>query len=337
MIISASLALRARSVFAKRSWTRLRPMLFVLPALIMALPAAAQDWPKQIIKIVSPYSAGGLGDTLPRVVAAGLSERLGQQVIVENIPGASQVVGVQTVARAKPDGYTLLFASSTSMGINVAVSKSLPYDPVRDFTPVAIAFSTPLFLAVNPKLPVNSVQDLIALARREPGKLNFASGGIATSNHLAGELFKSLAGVDMVHVPYKGTGPAMIDLIGGHVDLMFAGEGAEQAKQGNLRALAVTDRVRSRNAPDIPTMQEAGVKDYEMAIWFGFVAPAGTPEPIVEKLSAEIRKVLDSPLTRDRSNGAEITPSTPAEMKARIPKDIEMWRSVIQQAKIQLQ
>jgi tripartite-type tricarboxylate transporter receptor subunit TctC len=335
MIISVALA--QRCMLAQRCLAPFRSILFLLTALVMAQPASAQDWPKQIIKIVSPYSAGGLGDTLPRIVAAGLSERLGQQVIVENVPGASQVVGVQAVARAKPDGYTLLFASSTSMGINVAVSKSLPYDPVRDFTPVAIAFSTPLFLAVNPKLPVNSVQDLIALAKREPGKLNFASGGIATSNHLAGELFKSLAGVDMVHVPYKGTGPAMIDLIAGHVDLMFAGEGAEQAKQGSLRALAVTDRVRSRNAPDIPTMQEAGVKDYEMAIWFGFVAPAGTPEPIVEKLSAEIRKVLDSPLTRDRSNGADITPSTPAEMKARIPKDIEMWRSVIQQAKIQLQ
>ncbi|MDB5641681.1 MAG: tripartite tricarboxylate transporter substrate binding protein [Hyphomicrobiales bacterium] len=337
MILPAPRAMRRAATFLFRRPSFKSVLLLPLLGALFTQPSIAQDWPKQTIKIVSPYTAGGLGDTLPRIVAAGLSERLGQQVIVENVPGASQLVGVQAVARAKPDGYTLLFASSTSMGINVAVSKALPYDPVRDFAPIAIAFSTPLYLAVTPKLPVNSVQELIALAKREPGKLNFASGGLATSNHLAGELFKALAGVDMVHVPYKGTGPAMIDLVAGHVDLMFAGEGAEQAKQGNLRALAVTDRVRSRSAPDIPTMQEAGVKDYEMAIWFGFVAPAGTPEPIVEKLSAEIRKVLESPMTRDRSNGADITPSTPAEMKARIPKDIEMWTAVTRQAKIQLQ
>jgi tripartite-type tricarboxylate transporter receptor subunit TctC len=339
MIKTMPIALRDRlsSVRFRAFSAGLPLVLAFMGVLLPSQLSFAQDWPKQTIKIVSPYTAGGLGDTLPRVVAAGLGERLGQQVIVENVPGASQVVGTQAVARARPDGYTLLFASSTSMGINVSVSKSLPYDPVRDFSPVAIAFSTPLYLAVNPKLPVYSVQDLVVLAKREPGRLNFASGGIASSNHLAGELFKALAGIDMVHVPYKGTGPAMVDLISGHVDLMFAGEGAEQARQGNLRALAVSDRARSRSAPDIPTMQEAGVKDYEMAIWFGFVAPAGTPEPIIEKLSVEIRKVLESPLTRDRSNGADVTPSTPAEMRERIPKDIAMWRSVIRQANIQLQ
>ena len=298
---------------------------------------SAQTYPDRPIRIISPYTAGGLGDTLPRIVAAELGERLGARVIVENMPGASQAIGAQAVARSKPDGYTLFFASSTSMGINVSVTKALPYDPVRDFTPIGIAFSTPLYLVVNPNVKATTVKELVEMAKREPGKLNFASGGDATSNHLAGEMFKALAGVDIVHVPYKGTGPALMDVIAGHVDLMFAGEGAEHARQGSLRALAVSDSVRSKSAPDLPTMQEAGVDGYDMAIWFGFVAPAGTPRPIIDLLSTEIRKVLDSPVTRQRTNGAEVTPSTPEEMQARIPRDIEMWRKLISAAKIKLQ
>ena len=321
------------------AWRKPAVLAAFMGAAVLAAPGAAmaETFPDRPIRIISPYTAGGLGDTLPRIVAAELSERLGARVIVENMPGASQAIGVQAAARSKPDGYTLLFASSTSMGINVSVTKSLPYDPVRDFTPIGIAFSTPLYLVVNPKVKANSVQELIDLAKREPGKLNFASGGDATSNHLAGEMFKALAGVDIVHVPYKGTGPALMDLIAGHVDLMFAGEGAEHARQGSLRALAVSDSVRSKSAPDLPTMQEAGVKGYDMAIWFGFVAPAGTPKPIIDLLSTEIRKVLDSPVTRQRANGAEVTPSTPEDMQARIPRDIEMWRQLISVAKIKLQ
>ncbi len=321
------------------AWRKPAVLAAFMGAAALAAPGAAmaETFPDRPIRIISPYTAGGLGDTLPRIVAAELSERLGARVIVENMPGASQAIGVQAAARSKPDGYTLLFASSTSMGINVSVTKSLPYDPVRDFTPIGIAFSTPLYLVVNPKVKANSVQELIDLAKREPGKLNFASGGDATSNHLAGEMFKALAGVDIVHVPYKGTGPALMDLIAGHVDLMFAGEGAEHARQGSLRALAVSDSVRSKSAPELPTMQEAGVKGYDMAIWFGFVAPAGTPKPIIDLLSTEIRKVLDSPVTRQRANGAEVTPSTPEDMQARIPRDIEMWRQLINVAKIKLQ
>ena len=299
--------------------------------------AQAQTYPDKPIRIISPYSAGGLGDTLPRVVANAMTESLGVNVVVENMPGASMAIGTDYVARAKPDGYTILFASSTSMGINVAINKQLRYDPVRDFAPLAIAFSTPLYLVVNPKLPVKNVQDLVALAKKQPGKLTFASGGEASSNHLAAEMFKALAGVDVVHVPYKGTGPALIDVIGGHVDFMFAGEGAQHAQQGTLRALGVTDRVRSKAAPEIPTMQEAGVKDYDMSIWFGFVAPAGTPKPILALLSEHIRKALDNPSLRNRTNGAEITPSTPEEMAVRIPQDIDMWRKLIALAHLKLQ
>ncbi len=297
----------------------------------------AQPFPSQTIRIVSPYPAGGLGDILPRIVAAGLSERTGATVITENIPGASQVIGVEAVMKAKPNGYTLLFASSTSMGINVASSKSLRYDPVKDFAPIAIAFSTPLYLVVNPKIPVHSVKDLIALAKAQPGKLSFASGGTASSNHLAGEMFKELAGIDIIHVPFKGMGPALTDLLGGHVDMMFAGEGAEQARQGTVRALGVSTATRSLTAPEIPTMQEAGVAGYDLSIWFGFMAPAGTPQPIIDYLSREILGVLADPKTRARANGAEITPTSAQEMGRRIPQDIATWRKLIEDAHVTLQ
>jgi tripartite-type tricarboxylate transporter receptor subunit TctC len=314
-----------------------RALLAACSLCLMIGAGQAQNYPDKPIRIISPYSAGGLGDTLPRVVANAMTESLGVNVVVENMPGASMVIGTDYVARSKPDGYTILFASSTSMGINVAINKQLRYDPVRDFAPLAIAFSTPLYLVINPKLPVQNVRDLIALAKKEPGRLTFASGGEASSNHLAAEMFKALAGVDVVHVPYKGTGPALIDVIGGHVDFMFAGEGAQHAQQGTLRALGMTDNVRSKAAPEIPTMQEAGVKDYDMSIWFGFVAPADTPKPILDLLSQHIRKALDNPALRNRTNGAEITPSTPQEMAERIPKDIQMWRKLIEVARLKLQ
>lgn len=305
--------------------------------LLPGAAAFAQGLPNQPIRIVSPYTAGGLGDILPRLVAIGMSEHLGRQVIVENIPGASQLIGVQTVARAAPDGTTLLFASSTSMGINVAASKALPYDPLRDFAPIGVAFSTPLYLVVNPRVKAASVMELVALAKAQPGRLTFASGGTASSNHLAGEMFKSLAGIDIIHVPYKGMGPALNDVIAGQVDMMFAGEGAEQARQGSLRALAVTDGARSKSFPDIPTMVEAGVPGYEMSIWFGFVAPAGTPRETIDLLSRAITQALASPSLRQRANGADITPGTHAEMTSRIATDIEMWRKTIRDAKIELQ
>jgi tripartite-type tricarboxylate transporter receptor subunit TctC len=325
---------------ARQSPTRRCALRLIAGAGSMIAPAMfarAQNLPDRSLRIVSPYTAGGLGDTLPRLVAIGLGESLGKQVIVENIPGASQLIGVQTVARAAPDGATILFASSTSMGINVAASKAPAYDPLRDFAPIGIAFSTPLYLVVNPKVKATTVAELVALAKAQPGKLTFASGGTASSNHLAGEMFKSLAGIDIIHVPYKGTGPALNDVIAGQVDMMFGGEGAEHARQGSLRALAVTDSVRSKSFPDIPTMQEAGIPGYEMSIWFGFVAPAGTPKPIIDLLSREIRKALANPLLRQRANGTDITPGTPEEMTSRIAKDIDMWRKTIRDANVELQ
>jgi len=325
---------------ASRSRSR-RAMLQLLcgagAAGLAAKPMFAQSLPDAPIRIVSPYTAGGLGDTLPRLVAMGLGESLGRQVIVENIPGASQLIGAQTVARSPPDGATLLFASSTSMGINVAASKSPPYEPLRDFAPICVAFSTPLYLVVNPRVKAESVAELVALAKASPGKLTFASGGVASSNHLAGEMFKSLTGVNLVHVPYKGTGPALNDLVAGHVDLMFAADGAEQARQGSLRALAITDATRSKAFPDIPTMREAGVPGYELSIWFGFVAPAGTPKPTIDMLAGEIHKALASPALRRLASGVEITPSTPEEMSDRIARDLAMWRNTIRDAHVEMQ
>jgi len=318
--------------------------LFVLiarsfrPALtaVLALAAVshAQTYPVKPVRIISPYAPGGLGDLLPRAVATGLTDLLGQQVIVENRPGASMVIGTQAAARSPADGYTLVFGSVTSLAINVSASKSLPYDPVTDFTPVSLCYTTPLYLVVHPSLPVNSVKELIALARAQPGKLVFASGGNGSSNHLAGELFKSLARVDMLHVPYKSAGPAMTDVIAGHVSLMFGAAGLAEAQSGKVRVLAVTGARRTAAAPQLPTVRESGVPGYESTIWFGILAPAGTPGAIVTRLSQDIHKVLAQPQMRERFSTGDITPSTPEAFAELIQREIPKWRKVFEAAKI---
>ena len=302
----------------------------------VALNAYAQvpAYPAKPVRIIVPYPAGGLGDILPRALGASLAEQMGQQFLVENRPGASQVIGAQLAAKSAPDGYTLFFGSVTSLAINVSAQKKLPYDPLRDFAPVSLCFSTPLYLVVNPVVPARSVKELIALVRAQPGKLTFASGGAGSSNHLAGELFKFLVRGDMVHVPYKGSGPAMIDVIGGHVDLMFAGAGFTDAKDGKVRALAVTSAQRSSVAPALPTMHEAGVPGYESTIWFGIVAPSATPVPMVNRLSQEITKALAQPAMRERLSNVQLVGTTPEVFAAYIRAEIPKWRKVIESAKI---
>lgn len=296
--------------------------------------AQVAAYPAKQVRIIVPYPAGGLGDILPRALGASLSEQMGQQFIIENRPGASQMIGAQLAAKSSPDGYTLFFGSVTSLAINVSAQKKLPYDPLRDFAPVSLCFSTPLYLVVNPVVPARSVKELIALVRARPGKLTFASGGAGSSNHLAGELFKFLVHGDMVHVPYKGSGPAMIDVIGGHVDLMFAGAGYSDAKEGKVRALAVTSAQRSSAAPGLPTMQEAGVPGYESTIWFGIVAPSATPVPILNRLSQEIAKALAQPVMRERLSNVQLVGTTPEGFAAHIRAEIPKWRKVIKSAKI---
>lgn len=296
--------------------------------------AQAQTYPAKPVRIISPYSPGGLGDLVPRAIATGLSEAMGQQFLVENRPGASQAIGMQAAAKSPADGYTLVYGSVTSLAINPAMTRDLPYDPIKDFAPVSLCVTTPLFLVVHPTVPAKNVKELIALARRQPGKLTFASGGSGSSNHLAGELLKSLAGVDLLHVPYKGAGPAMADVMAGHVDLMLGAAGLAEARAGRVRVLGVTSRKRSPSAPELPTLAEAGVKGYEATIWFGLLAPAGTPQPIVNRLSQEIGKVLGQQTMRERFSTVELTPTTPEGFAEHIKREIPKWRKVVAGAKI---
>lgn len=309
--------------------------LAVVAAVALAVPPTqAQTYPVKPIRIISPYTAGGLGDLVPRAIGGGLTEALGQQILVENRPGASQAIGMQLVAKSPADGYTLVYGSVTSLAINPAVNKDLPYDPVKDFAPLSLCVTTPLFLVVHPSVPAKNVKELIALAKRQPGKLTFASGGSGSSNHMAGELLKLLAGVDLLHVPYKGAGPAMIDVMAGHVDMMLGAAGLAEARAGRVRVLGVTSAKRAAAAPDLPTLAESGVKGYESTIWFGLLAPAGTPQPIVNRLSQEIGKVLGQKAIRDRFNTVEMTPTTPEGFAEHIQREIPKWRKVVTAAKI---
>ena len=311
-----------------------RTLVAIAAAIAAVTLAHAQGYPAKVVKIVSPFAPGGPGDLLPRAIAAGLTPLLGQQVIVENRPGATTIIAMQAVARAPPDGYTLIFTSVSSF-IGVSANRNLPYDPIGDFAPIALCFTTPLYLAVHPSLPANSVVELIALAKSRPGKLSFASGGSGTTAHLAGELFKSLAGVDIQHVPYKSAGPAMMDVMAGHVDLMFGSAGLSEARTGKVRVLAVTSARRSSAAPELPTMQEAGLSGYEATLWFGILAPAKTPTSLVARLSSDIGRVLARAELRERFNTVDFTPSTPEEFADLIQREIRKWRKVLEAAKIQ--
>jgi tripartite-type tricarboxylate transporter receptor subunit TctC len=311
-------------------------------AVLLAAPllfgAARAEEPK-IITIVVPYPAGGLGDILPRVMANVLAEQTGHTFIVDNKPGATQMIGTRAAARATPDGSTVLFGSVTSLAINPSLKRHLDYDPVKDFAPVSLSFVTPMYLVTRPGLPVNSVQDLIALARREPGKLTYASGGVGSSSHLAGELLKTMTGIDITHVPYAGTGPAVRDVIGGYVDMTITASGVSYGDQ--VKILGVTGAKRTAEAPNVPTIAESGVPGYEATIWFGFLAPAGTPADVVEELSAQMRKAAASPELRDKlqatGNDIELVGSTPKEFADFIGKEIPRWRTVIEAAHIEQQ
>ncbi|MDB5809841.1 MAG: hypothetical protein JWN94_1963 [Betaproteobacteria bacterium] len=300
-------------------------------------PDAARDYPAKPIRIIVPYPPGGLGDIFPRALANGLSELVGQPVIVDNRPGASQMIGAQLAAKSAPDGYTLFFGSVTSLAINVSAQKNLPYDPLKDFTPVTFCFSTPLYLVTSTALPATTVKELIALAKVRPAGLTFASGGPGSSTHLAAELFRSMTGANLVHVPYKGSAPAMTDVMAGHIDFMFEGGGINYVRDGKVRGLAVTSLKRSVNAPQMPTMNEAGVAGYEAAIWFGIVVPAATPRPVVARLNGDIGKVLNQPRFRERLATLDIAPGTPEAFGVYIRNEIPKWRNVIQTANISIE
>jgi tripartite-type tricarboxylate transporter receptor subunit TctC len=284
---------------------RLLARRFVLAAcatFLLGGTAVAQDYPLRPVKIVVPYPAGGSNDIIARIVAQKLSERFGQNFLVENRGGAGGNVGAEAVAAGEPDGYTLLLTAPPPLTINAALYKSLPFDPSAAFAPVALIASVPIVLAVHPSLGVRDVKDLIALAKAKPGMINFGSSGIGTTNHLAGELLKSKAGIDIVHVPYKGAAPAMNDLIAGHIPMMFDNIPAvlPQVQAKAINAIAVAGAARTSALPDVPTVAEQGVDGFEASAWFGLVAPAKTPAPVLAKLQTEVTAILQMPDVQKR-------------------------------------
>ncbi len=299
---------------------------------------AAQDYPGRPIRLIVGYPPGGGTDIVGRMMAQKLSETLGQNVVVDNRGGATGNIGTELAAKALPDGYTLLMGNVAPNAINVSLFKHLPFDPVRDFAPVSLVASTPNILVANLALPVMSVQDVIALAKAKPGTLNFPSAGVGSSSHLAGELLKILARIDMVHVPYKGGGPALIDVLSGQMQIMFATMPAAMphAKSGKLRPIAVTSDKRSRTLPELPTIAETGVAGYEASTWYGMLAPAQTPRPIVNRLHREVVKTLAAPEMRERlfAQGFEPAGNTPEEFGAYIKSEIAKWARVIKDAGI---
>jgi tripartite-type tricarboxylate transporter receptor subunit TctC len=304
-----------------------------------ACAAAAQAYPAKPIRFIVPSTPGGSVDTIARTIGPRLADRWGQQVIVDNRSGAGGAIAGELVAKSPPDGYTLLVGTVASLATNVSLQKKLPYDPLKDFAPVTLIATQNLMLLVHPSLPVKSVKELTTLAKKKPGSLSFSSAGNGTGGHLSGELYKMLAGVDLLHVPYKGVAPAMIDVVSGQVTMTFASiiSGGQQVRTGRLRALAVTGARRSPAVAELPTMIEAGVAGYESATWYGVVAPAGTPADIVNRLSSEIVAILKGPEMNDRlsKEGADPVGNTPAEFARHIQVEIEKWRKVIRAAGIQ--
>ncbi|HEV7574924.1 MAG TPA: tripartite tricarboxylate transporter substrate binding protein [Caldimonas sp.] len=315
----------------------------VLAAATLALPslAVAQTWPSRPVRLIIPYPPGGLADTFARVLAEGLASRLGQQVLVDNRPGASLTIGTDAVAKAPADGYTLLLGSVSSLAINAAAFKKLAYDPVKDFAPVSLTFRTPLLLVVPNELPVNSVRELIAYAKTNPGALSYASLGYGSSLHIAAEHFKSLAKIDILHVPYKGTTTAMPDLMTNRVSMMFDGGALlPQVREGKMKLLGVTSAKRLAALPNVPTIAEAGVPGYEMDFWFGIVAPAGTPRAVIDRLAAEIAEVEKQPALRAKLasfGNVEYETGTPEAMAEIIKRDLVRWQQLLREYKVEPQ
>jgi tripartite-type tricarboxylate transporter receptor subunit TctC len=304
--------------------------------LLAAGPARAAGYPDRPIRLVVPFPPGGPTDIFARLIAQGLTARLGQQVIVENKGGAGGNVGTESVAKSKPDGYTLLFGTAATHGINVSLYRSLPYDPVKDFEAIALVGVVPQVLLGAANQP-ETVKGLIARLKAEPGKWSYGSAGNGTTNHLSGELFKKLAGVDVTHVPYRGTGPAMQDLLAGRLAFMFGsfGPAAEYVKSGQMHALAVCAAKRSAIAPEVPTLAEAGLPGLESGTWNVVVAPAGTPRDIVDRLNAVVNGVLKTPDMSARLRQLNMEPAddlSPADTKAFIEAEIVKWRAVVELA-----
>lgn len=306
-----------------------------------ATAAAAQGFPDRSVTMIVPFAAGGSTDVVARIVAQKMSEDLGQQVIVQNVAGAGGNLGADNVARAAPDGYTILMGTVATHALNPLILKSTPYDAEKDFAPISLLVVVPNVLVVNPELPAKSVQELIALLKADPDKYSYASSGNGTPLHLSGELFKSMAGVDMQHIPYKGAGPALNDVIGNQVPIMFDNlpSSSSHIKGGTLRALAVTTAERAPSFPDIPTVAESGIPGYETYTWNALFAPANTPADVISRLNASANKALTDPAVADRMKefSATIVGSTPEELGAHVKAELAKWKPVVDGAHIQME
>jgi tripartite-type tricarboxylate transporter receptor subunit TctC len=312
-----------------RAWLVLGWTVFLAAATL----THAQTYPSKPVRLIVPYPPGGPTDFVGRAIGQKLTEAWGQTVVVENRAGAASAVGTELAARAPADGHTLLLGTSAGFSINPALGGKLPYDPERDFAPISLLVINPQILVVHPSLPVRSVKDLIALARARPGQLNYASVGNASPQHLGMEMLKSMTGIDMLHVPYKGTAPAVTDILAGNVSLMFNSMPSvlPQVHAGRLRGIAVGSATRSPAAPDIPTVAEAGVPGFEYVTWYGLFAPAGTPREIVGRLNAQIVRILSDPdiARRFSTQGAEPASSTPEQLAQYRQSEFERWRKLI--------
>ena len=316
----------------------------IAAVLVVCLPLAANaqsTYPERPIKIIVGFAAGGGTDVAARIVAQKMSEAIGQSVVVENRPGASGLIGADAVAKSPADGYTLMMGTQTTLAVAPLLNPKSSVDPARDFAGIGLTGISPLVLTINPSLPVKSVPELIALAKQKPGAINFGSGGVGTTPHMAGELFAYTAGISMVHIAYRGEAPALNDLLGGQLQVMFPNLSAciGNVRAGTLRALAVTSKERSASAPDIPTVAEAGLPGFEAATWFGLVAPAGTPKDVLAKLNAVVKRLGDMSDVQQRFNelGMMSAASSPEELDAYIKAETAKWAKVIKDAGIKPQ
>ena len=314
-------------------------MRWILIALLFTASAAVAQYPERPVRVLVGYPPGGGTDLVARLVAQPLSERWKQPVVVENRPGANAIIATEAVVKAKPDGYTLLMAYATELALNPATHKALPYEPVRDLAPIAQLASAPLVLAVHPSISAQSVRDLVALAKAKPGALSYSSSGSGSVHHFAGELFKLRSGADIVHVPYKGSGPATADAVSGQVQVTFASVASvlRFVQAGRLRALAVTSRERSSQLPDVPTAIEAGVAGVELTSWYGLLAPAGTPASVVSKVAADVAAVLALPEVQKgfTAQGLDMAKSSPAAFAAFIREEAEKYARIARASNIQ--
>jgi tripartite-type tricarboxylate transporter receptor subunit TctC len=305
--------------------------------LIASTGIAAEAYPQHAIRLIVPYPPGGAGDIVGRMLGSRLGENLGQQMVIDNRGGGAQLIATEIAAKAPADGYTLLLASATH-GINPGLQKKLPYDSIRDFAPITLVTSSPLVFVANPSLGVAGIRELVAAAKAQPGRINYASSGPGTGGHLAVELLSWMAGITFTHVPYKGAAPALVDLIGGQVQIMCTSPlpAMPHVKSGKLRALAMTGARRARSAPEIPTVAEAGYTGYEASLWYALLAPAGTPRSIITRLHAGTVKVIRSPAMTEQllALGAEPEGNSPQELDAYLRAEIDRWSKLIARAHI---